>query len=526
MHVKTFKRAESGSKQLLLVGVALSLVSCTWSFSHGANPSACMDMKPRHISAQPQDPHNNYITLQTEAVSYHPGGTVPVAVRSTRDFMGFLLQARRVTDDRIAGTFILIPHGSKRLRCEEEGDTVTHSDKQLKRNLSFVWRAPDRPAGDVRFFITVVQSYFTYWARIESAVVHDQTPANFTPVVAVAGQEIAPSGLAFDINMTSTASAPGVHITNGPTTTTEVIKAATELSPQTLSADPEDRSAGEPRETTPSGSLGEELGSPLTLVSLSPRATGELHLTHRTQQPTRPSLLPGFNWTRNYPKYSVPQLCKNCNNREEFQLGLEGEHSAHSALSSDVGNGDQQGSPTAAGDASPAPRGTPADREVPLVPTALLRPQEQAEPETWASLHLKPSPALRRSLSGAATQATPADSLLRTAALGSRVRNVSVAGEKGRPRETGLPGKVPHLGPAELGILLGCAAALGMAVTTGLRYLHSQYCRKRTEVSISDRDSNVIHVQECGDLVQVRKIRQNSFVLLEAEYDVITPVGK
>nr|XP_015200028.1 PREDICTED: putative defense protein 2 [Lepisosteus oculatus] len=204
MHVKTFKRAESGSKQLLLVGVALSLVSCTWSFSHGANPSACMDMKPRHISAQPQDPHNNYITLQTEAVSYHPGGTVPVAVRSTRDFMGFLLQARRVTDDRIAGTFILIPHGSKRLRCEEEGDTVTHSDKQLKRNLSFVWRAPDRPAGDVRFFITVVQSYFTYWARIESAVVHDQTPANFTPVVAVAGQEIAPSGLAFDINMTST----------------------------------------------------------------------------------------------------------------------------------------------------------------------------------------------------------------------------------------------------------------------------------------------------------------------------------
>ncbi|KFP35304.1 Putative defense protein 3, partial [Chlamydotis macqueenii] len=94
-----------------------------------------------------------------------------VIVRSTRDFMGFLLQARKVSNDEIAGTFIFIPPGSKLMTCSEGGDTVTHSDKSLKRNLSFVWKAPDQPIGDIKFFISIVQSYFVYWAKIESVIV-------------------------------------------------------------------------------------------------------------------------------------------------------------------------------------------------------------------------------------------------------------------------------------------------------------------------------------------------------------------
>lgn len=105
-----------------------------------------------------------------------------VMVRSSRDFMGFLLQARRaegtfskfggsfgvtpwpktgagsgVRKSRrrgpllVGGSWILTPPGTHTLCCLSEGDTVTHSDKQLKRNLSFVWRAPDSPVGDIRF---------------------------------------------------------------------------------------------------------------------------------------------------------------------------------------------------------------------------------------------------------------------------------------------------------------------------------------------------------------------------------------
>lgn len=92
-----------------------------------------------------------------------------VTVRSSRDFMGFLLQARSVeaTGGRagtgggirsgklspvlVGGSWTLTPPGTHTLRCLSEDDTLTHSDKQPKRNLSFVWMAPDVPMGHIRF---------------------------------------------------------------------------------------------------------------------------------------------------------------------------------------------------------------------------------------------------------------------------------------------------------------------------------------------------------------------------------------
>lgn len=169
---------EDGRKVHLVIAgwvcTTLCLVSYTAAFSHGASLSACADMMPKHLRAQLHSPRNNYITIHTNMSFYFPGDKVPVTVRSSRDFMGFLLQARKVSNDEIAGTFVFIPPGSKLLTCFEDGDTVTHSDKSLKRNLSFVWKAPDQPIGDIKFFISVVQSYFVYWARIESAVVAQQ----------------------------------------------------------------------------------------------------------------------------------------------------------------------------------------------------------------------------------------------------------------------------------------------------------------------------------------------------------------
>ncbi|XP_036967279.1 mucin-5AC-like [Acanthopagrus latus] len=184
---------------LRVVVVLLSLAPSTQSFSHGASHASCQEMIPGHIRAQPLDPQKSHVTLHTSASSYLPGQLVTVTVRSSRDFMGFLLQARSAegaeggAGDRVrartgfgagvtstmlgpvlvGGSWALSPPGIHTLHCLSEGDTLTHSDKQLKRNLSFVWRAPDRPMGDIRFYITVVQSYFVYWAGIESRVVHD-----------------------------------------------------------------------------------------------------------------------------------------------------------------------------------------------------------------------------------------------------------------------------------------------------------------------------------------------------------------
>uniref|UniRef100_A0AAY4BRT2 Reelin domain-containing protein n=1 Tax=Denticeps clupeoides TaxID=299321 RepID=A0AAY4BRT2_9TELE len=98
-----------------------------------------------------------------------------MTVRSSRAFMGFLLQARSVQGDRVVGEFIRPPPGTKLMGCVRDGDSLTHSDKLLKKNMSFTWRAPDQAGGDLHFYLTVVQSYFVYWSHIKSAVVHDGT---------------------------------------------------------------------------------------------------------------------------------------------------------------------------------------------------------------------------------------------------------------------------------------------------------------------------------------------------------------
>ncbi|XP_047663300.1 uncharacterized protein LOC113655067 [Tachysurus fulvidraco] len=171
-------------KVVLLVCVCLSVLPAQcMCFSRGASTATCMDMKPGHISAQPQHTHTaSAVTIHTSRIVYLPHHTLMVSVRSSRAFMGLLLHARSVVEDRVVGgKFTLHPPGTHTLSCLSTADTVTHSDKLMKRNLSFTWRAPAQPSGDLRFYITVVHSYFVYWTRIHSAVVHDGTRTGHEP---------------------------------------------------------------------------------------------------------------------------------------------------------------------------------------------------------------------------------------------------------------------------------------------------------------------------------------------------------
>lgn len=84
-------------------------------------------------------------------------------------------------------------------------------------------------------------------------------------------------------------------------------------------------------------------------------------------------------------------------------------------------------------------------------------------------------------------------------------------------------GRGMQLAMTQLGILLGCSVVLGMALAAGLRCIHAQYCHKRTEVSFSEPDNNVITLRENGEMMHLKKFRENSFVLVQAEYNWITP---
>ncbi|XP_061416716.1 reelin domain-containing protein 1-like [Lethenteron reissneri] len=183
--------------QLLLLLLLLQLLPSALAFSRGADPAACLDGRPRHVGARTQPPGTAAARIVLGKARYRPGEHVPVIIRSSRDFMGFLLQARSVPtprvsgdsgpgDVRLVGTFTHRPAGTHLLRCPawgqppgdggqpqlaQGGASVTHTDKSLKRNLSFVWRAPvDGAHGDVRFMASIVQSYFVFWSDVESPI--------------------------------------------------------------------------------------------------------------------------------------------------------------------------------------------------------------------------------------------------------------------------------------------------------------------------------------------------------------------
>ncbi|XP_048826381.1 reelin domain-containing protein 1-like isoform X2 [Brienomyrus brachyistius] len=451
---------------LLCVIVTLWLPTRAQGFSGGASRSACLDMKPGHIRAQPQDASRAFVTLYTDVRSYLPGDTVAVAVRSTRDIMGFLLQARTVAELRPTGSFVATPVGSRPLACVEEADTVTHADKLLKRNLSFVWRAPDRPVGDVRFLITVVQSYFVYWAGIESSVVSDGTGKSTEAAQEADGVFSTPSpgsvlknGEVF----------PGGGVPQGAITPLDRMFQAGTLQPSKLDLG-HDATPARTGDPTPlalpldSEQIGEDSQTPIATLQHCRGCKGDTK-----QDPGESLLLPVS------PEGGDVELWQ----------------ARHSLL---VG---------------PDP-----DTKATLAETEKVT---YARAAAWSRVTSAP----RLSIPRAMTLVT--HSRLQKAVPGS---NVSQGGELGPPKEK-APDRAPPLGRAQLGILLGMGAGLGMVLAAGLRYLHSQYCWKRSEVSFGESSprGGVIHVQECGDLVQVRKIRQDSFVVLQAEYNVLSPLG-
>ncbi|CAM5140484.1 unnamed protein product [Natator depressus] len=545
-------KVEDGMKvQVVITGWACTILcslSYTAAFSHGASLSACGDMTPKHIRAQLQNPRNNYITVHTNMSFYFPGDKVPVTVRSTRDFMGFLLQARRVSNDQVAGTFVFIPPGSKLLTCFEDGDSVTHSDKSLKRNLSFVWKAPAQPIGDIKFFLSVVQSYFVYWVRIESAIVshriQNRTPADSSKKSSI----IMPTPLQkpTDLKVTVTAS-KGSTTPNSITVFTQTAKfmpARLTRIAVTKVLEPAFGS-GQDTEQLDKGKQHSETSVDSVALRVSSR--------HGGGQANRSSI---------YSDQSLePSL--------EFQ-GLDMANILRSFILQDYTSSPStpDGPPSISG-ASTSQLCLTCKEDIQEI--AVNSNQEMTKPVLHATASLStqlwytyllavPGTVSQHkdreadldvssSLSSASRQMTERQSVTQKASAnfllqseqavsgGEEENQEEVAGNTlpwvTRPiPDAAVPGKgaeYPRRGTqfiaAQLGILLGCTAALGMALAAGLRYIHAQYCHKRTEVSFSEPDNDVITMREGGEMMQFRKIRENSFVLVQAEYNWISPSG-
>uniref|UniRef100_A0A8C6DBL9 Reeler domain containing 1 n=1 Tax=Moschus moschiferus TaxID=68415 RepID=A0A8C6DBL9_MOSMO len=509
---------------------ALCLVPSSSAFSHGAGAVACADMRPKHIPAQTQSPGTHHITVLTGSSSYTPGPSDKFQVVSSRDFMGFLLQARRVSDHQIAGTFIFIPPHSKLITCFEEADSVTHADKSRKRNLSFEWRAPAQPVGNIRFFLSVVQSYFVYWVKIESSVVSQQTHSRAHSDSRVEpGFPMPASGQRLE-DVEGTIPGTASHRTHHLPIT--LLQQRTDVSAVAVTGAAEEGSL-DPVPT--SVWVTEFLGAaetPFQASSHTAAVDSDGHQPSRDSSPTlEPSLdvrglerlvaLRGFSAesftssfstchrTQNDPSFDSLETCLPSDRDEQDKMKgsnrtvmgppLHTVHLSHLHLWSSralTGHG--------AGAAHPAPA---------LHTSATSRPTT-ADGQSGAS---RPS----------------ASFLPQSEHKERRVEEGDGAAGVGDPRKTNPR---PELGQdgaratwgiqlrtPQLGVLLCLLAVLGMAVLVGLCYLPTRYCRGRMEVSFREPAGDVVATGDGGEIVHVRRIGDNSFVLVEGECNWIAP---
>uniref|UniRef100_A0A3B5LG58 Reeler domain containing 1 n=1 Tax=Xiphophorus couchianus TaxID=32473 RepID=A0A3B5LG58_9TELE len=511
------------SSNLLLWGGAVllcSMASPIVCFSHGASLTSCQEMIPGHIRAHPLDPKHSFITLHTSSSSYLPGQLITVSVRSSRDFMGFLLQARSV--------------GTHTLRCLFEGDTVTHSDKQLKRNLSFVWRAPDMPKGDMRFHITVVQSYFVYWTGIESAVV-------LTPSYQRSSFNSSRFQMGADLKSQTNASQTSVGSKSTPKQTSSPKKTILNFH-QTL---PQTQPISLQGENTQFDSSTESLrpfSQPLSqtkrVFSQSTVTTQPVTVSSGGNDPTSEgntkTMAPvvGFVTSNTSSSFSSSNSLSSsfASHSSENFTSVTSTSSIHSP--SRPSQNEPQTTPNHPAPASPSPISIPqhltsTNYQTTTPPTfstsSTISSFSASNYPTMPSLKVvhpnpKPYPNLRPNH----------DQEIKPNIQNTDTKPKHPSDPADAPDKEGkYPDIVPRHSAWELGMLLGCSAGLGMVLVVGLRYVYRQACGRRTEVTLNDRereygrgDQGLVHLQECGDLVRVKKIRENSFVFL-AEYDIL-----
>ncbi|XP_044123959.1 reelin domain-containing protein 1 [Neovison vison] len=503
---------------------ALCLASCSAAFSHGAGSGACEDLQPKHIQAQPQDPGTYHVTIHTGRSSYSPGDTVPVTVRSSRDFMGFLLQARRVSDHQIAGTFVFMPPHSKAMACSQEADTVTHSDKSRKRNLSFEWKAPVQPVGDITFLLSVVQSYFVYWERIESSAVSQQTHLGaHTDHHEQLGSPMPSSGWSREATESSTpAPRPPSAL---PQQHANIFAVVPTGAAEDNSLDPFPASFWVTEFPGGGETLFQSSSHTATAVSNGQQPRGDINRILE-------------------PSLDIHGLERLMALRRFFSEGVVSSSSTHLRTQDDPSFDSLETC-------------LPSDRDeqdkMESSNGTMMRPPLSTAHFTYPQ-HLWLSEALTGNGAGAATPTPvfPRSATSRSLAAGAqsetwrpspssltqpkckepRVGEEHGGDRMGYPRKTNPRPEVGQEGASalsgiqlrtpQLGILLCLSATLGMALAAGLRCLHDQYCHKRTEVSFSEPAGDAVARSDGGETVHVRKMRENSFVLVEADYNWTT----
>ena len=152
---------------IMMITAFLCVLSTINANRKGAPLDACQKMKPRHGTGAQSSvaPYN----ISVEPMHYSSGTTVTVNLTSSStQFKGYLLQMRRIDNNKIIAGFS-IDNGGQLLACDDQNNTaVTHTNNSEKTDVSFTWTAPAQSEGSLQVIATVVQSKLIFWTMIQS----------------------------------------------------------------------------------------------------------------------------------------------------------------------------------------------------------------------------------------------------------------------------------------------------------------------------------------------------------------------
>ncbi|XP_069088253.1 putative ferric-chelate reductase 1 isoform X1 [Pleurodeles waltl] len=164
------------SEQIKMFSGFIVFVCCTLhelalAYPNGQITESCSTMLPVHGGASANKGVAPF-TVSASKNSYTPGDriTVTLQANSGSTFKGFLLQARTIVGDATVGTFS-VADLTQGLTCNTVSNSaVSHKSSAKKTNVTADWVAPSGK-GDVRFRVTFLQDYSTFWTRVESQTI-------------------------------------------------------------------------------------------------------------------------------------------------------------------------------------------------------------------------------------------------------------------------------------------------------------------------------------------------------------------
>lgn len=160
--------------------ILLSHISSVANYPDGKVTASCHGMIPEHGHTPCSDPIHN---ISVSQMTFTSGDQIKVTL-SGPEFKGFLLEARDA--DALSGppigSFKLIDSQvSQLLTCDDiQGSAVSHTNPHKKTEIKVYWKAPNHAPNHIRFLVTVVEKYKTYWVKIPGPVISQPNAPPFT----------------------------------------------------------------------------------------------------------------------------------------------------------------------------------------------------------------------------------------------------------------------------------------------------------------------------------------------------------